>query len=76
MSRVNHLKCDVCDTVISRDWHLRIKRRLFWGLVVKAYSWGLKDYTPPYEGWRTNRVDICSDCWVDVLETVREETND
>jgi len=72
MTKVNHRKCDVCGDKIGNSNHLRLKRRLFQGFIVRLFDWGLTDIAPGTTGWRKRRVDLCVSCWGEVTDEVQE----
>lgn len=72
MTRINERRCDVCDDRINDSRHVRIKRALTRPVKMRLYRWGIVDMAPVASDWVPVRVDVCGDCWDDVLEEVSD----
>lgn len=71
MSKHNYRTCDVCGDRIGHLTHVRLKRFLLHGWVLRLCDWGI--ITPDGDsGWRKSRLDVCKECWADVTAEIRE----
>lgn len=70
MTKVQKRRCDACSNVIGKETHLRLKRFIWDGIRVRLYDWGIVDTAPVDTGWRNRRIDICQECWDEVLDEI------
>lgn len=76
MTEIDERRCDVCGDVIGTSIHIRLQRTLFTRIKVRLYRWGVVDINPVDDGWIPSRVDVCGDCWEDVIDDVSDRVGD
>lgn len=64
-------ECDVCgDPVQKGGWWATFRLSMGSRIRLKLRKWGIVDLNPVGDGWIQRRVDLCDDCWTDVLDEV------
>lgn len=73
MTKVQGVYCNVCGDEITRGLWATFKRST---IKLKLRKRGIVNYAPVEDGWRRERIDLCNQCWKEVLETVYERVDD
>ena len=68
LTKRNYRECDVCEERIGNGMHLRIRRFLLHGWIVRL----CKYRRSAGSHWRKEQVDLCADCWQETKREIRE----
>lgn len=67
MTKRKGYTCDICDEKIpNHGWWATFKRST---IRLKLRKWGI--ISAFESGWRRRRIDVCNDCWEELLEEVK-----
>lgn len=74
MTKVDEIECDVCKEFISTKARMHLKRSTFRAWILKKK----RRYTS-YDGTSavvTRNIDICDNCWKEILVEVEKRTEE
>lgn len=72
MTVINRRECDCCGEAIGKNTYVHIYESIFAPVHAAIYRWGITDTAPVDSGWCKGGVDLCKDCWTDVLDEVKD----